>query len=136
MNKKLVFTMVTSLVLIACGEQKKFTPEGCEIIDIPACVNQASITISTKGHIVAPPHICPSPVQDIEVNVTPPNGKVGSVVTSPKKLEDPEHDWLNGTNDLNADGFTLSPPKGSPKGDYDYKVTFSDGYCIDPRISL
>ena len=136
MNKKLIFTMATSLVLIACGGQKEFTPEGCEIIDIPACVNQAFITINTKSHKVAPPHICPDPVQDIEVRVVPRNGEVGSVVTSPKKLNDPDHDWLNGTNDPDADNFTLSPPDGTPEGYYDYKVTFADGYCIDPRISL
>ena len=136
MNEKLIITMATSLVLIACAGQKEFTPEGCEIIEIPACVNQAFININAQGHVVAPPHICPDPVQDIEVRVTPPNGDVGSVVTSPKNLDDPAHDWLNGTNDPDPSRFTLSPPKGTPSGSYDYKVTFADGYCIDPRITL
>ena len=136
MNKKLAFAMPLSLVLIACGGPKDVTPKGCVASVVPwRCVETAKININTNSQKVSPRHICPESGEDIEVKVTPANGDVGSVVTSPKS-SDSEHDWLNGTNDPDVNGFTLSPPEGSPKGDYDYKVTFADGYCIDPRISL
>ena len=136
MNMKLAFALPLSLALIACEGQESSTSKGCVVVDIPwKCVETAKININTISQKVSPRHICPESGEDIEITVTPAGGDVGSVVTSPKS-SDSEHDWLNGTNDPDADGFTLSPPEGSPKGDYDYKVTFSDGYCIDPRISL
>lgn len=136
MNKKLMFTMTTSLVLIACGGVKDVTPKVCVVEVIPwRCVETAKININTISQKVSPRHICPEAGEDIEVKVTPHNGDVRSVATSPK-LSDSEHDWLNGTNDPDAGGFTLSPPDDSPKGNYDYNVTFADGHCIDPRISL
>jgi hypothetical protein len=136
MNKKLAFAMPLSLALIACTAQEIPTPKTCVAPKIPwRCVETNKININTNSHNVSPRHICPKTGENIEVKVTPANGDVGSVVTSPK-IDDPEHDWLNGTNDPDANGFTLSPPEGSPKGNYDFKVTFSDDYCIDPRISL
>jgi len=136
MNKKLAFAMPLSIALIACAGQDSTTSKDCIAVAIPwRCVETAKININTKSRKVSPRHICPKPGEEIVVNVTPAGKDVGSVATSPK-ISDTELDWLNGTNDPDADEFTLSPPEGSPKGNYDYKVTFSDGYCLDPRISL
>ena len=136
MNKKLAFAMPLSLVLIACGGPKDTTTTRCVEIDIPAqCVRRNSITINYQSHIVAPPHICADRTKPIKVRVTPADGPVRSVTTWPK-LNHPDHTWLKGTNDPDPNRFKLIPPPGIPEGEYDYGVTFEDGFCIDPRISL
>ena len=134
MIKKFVFTIVPiGLIFVAWGAQQVTVAQDCVVMDPPGmCQSASGITINRQSHIVAPPNYCASAGEDIQVRVVPANGPVGTVVTSPKI---PENTWLNGTNDPDPNGFELIVPADA-SGEYDYKVVFSDGYCIDPRISI
>jgi hypothetical protein len=136
MIKKFIFTVVPlGLILVACEAQQDFVPKECVVVDPPGmCANAPAIMIHTNTHIVAPPNYCASPGENIQVNVKPVGGEVGTVVTSPK-TDIPENAWLNGGNESDPNGFELIAPPDA-EGKYDYKVVFSDGYCIDPRISV
>ena len=135
MIKKFIFRVAPlGLILVACGQQEP-VPEDCVVVDIPdMCANAPAITINTTSDIVAPPNYCASAGDNIEVRVVPAGGAVGTVVTSPK-IDIPENAWLNGTNNPDPNGFVLIAPTDAT-GEYNYKVVFSDGYCIDPRISI
>jgi len=133
MNKLLAFTVPIGLLLVACGPHEPI-PQDCVVVEPPGmCANAPRITINHNTHVVAPPNYCADPGEDIEVRVVPANGDVGTVTTKPKS-DDPDHAWLNGTNDPGANGFILHAT--DVPGSYDYYVIFADDYCIDPRITI
>ena len=134
MIKKFVFTVVPiGLIFVAWGAQQVTVAQDCVVMDPPGmCANAPAITINTITHIVAPPNYCASPGENIQVRVVPAGGAVGTVETIAKV---PANTWLNGTNDPDPNGFELIVPADA-SGEYYYKVVFSDGYCIDPRISI
>ena len=136
MIKKFIFTIVPlGLILVACEAQQDRVPKECVVVDLPGmCASAPAIMIHTNTHKVAPPNYCARPGEDIQVNVRPIGGKVGTVVTSPK-IDIPENAWLNGGNESDSNGFELIVPPDA-EGEYNYKVVFSDGHCIDPMIKV
>lgn len=133
MIKKFIFTVVPlGLILVAWAQQDP-VPQECVVVEFPGmCQSASGITIVRQAHIVAPLNYCASAGDDIQVSVAPYNGPVGTVETIAK---DPANTWLNGTNDPDPNGFELIVP-ADVSGEYDYKVVFSDGYCIDPMIKV
>jgi len=138
MNKLLAFTVPIGLLLVACGPHQPI-PKDCVVVTIERdkCPSPpGGIMINRNGHAVTPINYClPQGEVIIQFTVKPPNGPLGSVTTKPKIEDDPAHDWLNGTNDPDANSFALDAT-GAPPGEYDYYVYFADGYCIDPRITI
>ena len=96
-------------------------PPECEPMDIPVCQNARVITINNNGKSVAPRNLCIDPGETITVNVVPE----GSA-----SIEGKSGGWPTGS----GSSFTLVAPEES--GEYDYNVYFSDGSCLDPRISV
>ncbi len=136
MNKKFIFTASMSLILVACAEQWVPVLEECQVVKIPAdCIsNPPQVTLVLKGHTAAPPIYCVEPGGTVKFRVLPPDSATDTVRTIPKDRDNPEHSWLNGSNDPDASGFELTAPDTT--GDYGYYVAFKDGHCIDPIIRV
>ncbi len=121
MNKKTFIAL--PLCLMALHGTSQVTAQGnCVPMDVPpTCQGGGTININNNSHNISPRTLCASPGETIEVIVTPAGteasifGKSGG--------------WPNGS----GAGFTISAPGD---GDYDYNVSFADGTCIDPRISV
>ena len=130
MNKIFVFTVPISLILVACA---KPALENCEVVVIPTNCNAKppAVTLNLKAHTAKPPNYCATRGKPVVFRVVPPGGETGTVRTIPKDDGDV---WLNGSNDPDADGFTLTAP--DKNGEYGYYVTFKDGHCIDPMIKV
>jgi hypothetical protein len=134
MNKLLVVSLPIALFLISCAPQQPIPAECVHVNSRDQCSNAPSININRNSHDANPPNYCADAGEDIEVRVTPANGPIGTVRTIPKS-DDPDHDWLNGTNNPGPNGFTLTAPDDA-SGEYRFYVVFSDGYCLDPRITI
>ena len=136
MNKKSL-TAATAIgiagLLQACAPQQIATMDyECEIVQIPACTgNPPSININVNSKNIAPPNYCAGPGETITFKVTPNNAPIRSVAVVPK---DPADIWMIGTNDPDANEFTVVTPSSSDE--YGYTVIFANGDCIDPRITV
>ncbi len=121
MNNK-VF-LVAPLCLIALhGTSQVTAQDNCVAVDVPpVCQGGGQININNNSHNISPPNLCASPGETIEVIVTPA-GTEASVFGK-------SGGWPNGS----GESFTITAPE---VGDYDYNVSFDDGSCIDPRISV
>jgi hypothetical protein len=119
MNKKLL--LAAPLCLLAFHGTSQVTAQACATQNIPAaCQGGGRITINNETRNVSPPNLCATPGQTIDVNVVPSGsasigGKGGG--------------WPAGS----GSSFTITAPGA---GNYDYNVTFQDGSCLDPRISV
>ena len=132
MNKIFVFTVPISLILVACGQQMGSGTQVCDVVEIKPCTgNPPVVTINTIPKKVAPAKFCVGPNGTVKFRVKPTGGAVGTVATIPKVVT---NFWLIGTNDPDADGFTLTAPDAV--GEYGYYVAFKDGHCIDPMIKV
>ncbi|MDX1482467.1 MAG: hypothetical protein R3315_12365 [Woeseiaceae bacterium] len=138
MNKRSQDSTLILLVAVslpACAPQNPAIADyDCEIVSIPACTgNPQSITINTNPNnkVVAPPNYCAGPNETITFKVTPTNSAKRSVAVVPKS---PGDIWMIGTNDPNANEFSIETP--ASEGEYGYTVIFADGTCIDPRITV
>ncbi len=122
MNKKVLFAL--PLCLIGFHGTSPVTAQGnCEQMSVPpVCQPGQQININNNSKNISPPNLCASPGQTIEVNVTP----AGTTASIDAK----SGDWPNGS----GSSFTITAP--SSAGSYDYYVTFQNGSCIDPRISV
>ena len=87
----------------------------------PVCQPGSGITINNQSRSVAPPNICVSPGQSISVTAVPDGGA---------SIQGKGGGWPNGS----GSSFTLTAPNAP--GEYDYNVFFSDGTCLDPRITV
>jgi hypothetical protein len=121
MNKKILIAI--PLCLAGYYGTMQVTAQGnCEAQSVPpVCQAGNRITINTNPHNISPPNICASPGQSIDVNVVPE----GSASISGK-----DGGWPNGS----GSSFVITAPDAV--GDYDYDVTFDDGSCIDPRVTV
>ncbi len=121
MNKKVLIALPLCLVGFH-GASQVTAQEGCEEMSVPqTCQQGRQININTNSRKISPPNLCAAPGDMIDVIVTPAgttasiNGKSGG--------------WPSGS----GSSFTITAPE---QGTYDYDVTFEDGSCIDPRISV
>jgi hypothetical protein len=121
MNKKILIAIPFCLVAIH-GTSQVTAQGGCEEQAVPSVCQRASgITVNTNSHNISPPNICVSPGETIDVNVVPE----GSV-----QIDGKGGGWPSGS----GSSFALTAPEAA--GDYDYNVTFEDGTCIDPRVTV
>ena len=132
MKKMFVITLPIALLLASCVVPP-VVPQQCVKLDPVACAPAAKITVTLANHGINPRNYCATAGQPIPVDVAPPNGQPGTVRFIPKNAA---NGWLQGVNSPNASGFVITPPNGTPPGEYEYYVVFSDGYCIDPRITI
>jgi hypothetical protein len=121
MTKK--FLIAIPFCLLGFHGTSQVTAQGtCEEQRPPdQCQAASSLTINTQSRNISPPNICMSPGQNIAVNVVPEGsasivGKGGG--------------WPIG----NGTSFSITAPAAA--GNYDYNVTFDDGTCIDPRVTV
>ena len=124
MNKN-VFLVIPLGLIGLYGTQQVTAKQGCAPMDPPPpaqCQNAPGITINNQSHTVSPPNICVQAGGTIGVNVVP-NG-IASVSGK-------DGGWPNGSDS----SFTLNVPN-TPGVAYEYNVTFDDGSCLDPRISV
>ncbi len=121
MNNK-IFAAIP-LCLIALHGTSQVTAQGsCEPMDVPpVCQGGGRITINTNSYNISPPNLCASPGETIVVNVTPA-GTEASVYGK-------NGGWPSGS----GASFTITAPDD---GEYNYNVSFADGTCIDPRITV
>ena len=125
MDKRLLTALPLSIVAFYGSSQ--VTAQGnCVPADVPPVCQPASrININNDGNVVAPRNICIAPGATITVGVTPRgttaimHGKGGG--------------WPYASNGGN-DSFTITAPMD--EGEYNYNVTFNDGSCVDPRITI
>ena len=121
MTKKLLLA-APILMLSFYGTTRLTAQPSCAPIDTPpVCQNTNQININNSGNSMGPPHICVDPGETITVNVSP-SGTTASVMGK-------DGGWPNGS----GAGFTITAPAS---GSYDYNVIFSDGSCVDPRITV
>jgi plastocyanin len=124
MNKKILIAMSVS-VFGLYGTSQVTAQDNCPVVEVPdQCAKGGQITINNNSNNVSPRNLCARPGDTITVNVTPNNttaivhGKNGG--------------WPYASNGSN-NKFTITAPA---EGDYNYNVTFHDGRCIDPRITV
>ena len=120
MTKK--FLIAIPFCLVGIYGISQVTAQGvCEARSVPEqCQNGSGITINTNSQNISPPNICMSPGQTIDVNVVPEGS--ASIIGK-------DGGWPSGSGtsfSITADGA----------GEYDYNVTFDDGICIDPRVTV
>jgi hypothetical protein len=108
------------------GSSQVIAQGACAPVETPAqCSGGQRITINNNSKTVSPRNLCARPGETITVNVTPNNttaivhGKDGG--------------WPYATNGPDSSMFTLYAPE---EGDYEYNITFQDGSCVDPRITV
>jgi len=124
MNKKILTTL--SLCVIGVHGTSQVTAQGaCTQVTVPpVCQGGSQININNMSKEISPPNLCATPGEAITVRVTPPgttaimHGKDGG--------------WPYASNGSN-ETFTIIAPGD---GEYNYNVTFEDGTCIDPRITV
>lgn len=121
MNKKILLAAPLGLLVFYGTSQVTAQHDECESMTIPVCQNGNRININNNGNVVAPPNLCVDPGETITVSVSPD----GTSAT----IESKDGVWPNAS----GSSFTLVAP-GS--GTYDYNVHFSDGSCLDPRITV
>ena len=121
MKKTILLAAPLGLVLFYGTSQVTAQDPECKSMDIPVCQDGTQITINNNGKAVAPPNLCVDPGETITVNVSP-DGTSASI-------EGKDGGWPSGS----GSSFTLVAPDS---GTYDYNVYFSDGSCLDPRISV
>jgi len=132
MIKKFIFMVLPLTLIVISWDANPQDPPCVVMTPTENCSNPPGITIHLKSHKVTPANFCAEAGKTIRVNVVPRNDPVETVQTIAK---DPANTWLNGTSASDPKGFELYVPADA-SGGYDYKVVFSDGYCIDPRISV
>lgn len=131
--------LTVTLVLFAFAVMQGCAPVGpatmnydCDIVTIPACTGSpSSINVNTAAEDIGPKNYCAGPNETVVFKVTPMGGTKRSVAVVPK---DPENIWMIGTNDPDANEFSIQTPAGT--GYYGYTVLFESGHCIDPRITV
>lgn len=121
MKKTILLAAPLGLVLFYGTSRVTAQDPECESMTIPVCQDGRQITINNNGKMVAPPNLCVDPGETITVNVSP-EGTSASI-------EGKEGGWPSGS----GTSFELVAPES---GTYDYNVYFSDGSCLDPRISV
>ena len=121
MKKTILLAAPLGFVLFYGTSQVTAQDPECESMTVPVCQDGTQITINNNGRMVAPPNLCVDPGETIEVKVTP-EGTSASI-------EGKNGGWPSGS----GASFTLVAPDS---GTYDYNVYFSDGSCLDPRISV
>ena len=121
MKKTILLAAPLGLVLFYGTSQVTAQDPECESMSIPVCQDGTQININNNGKVVAPPNLCVDPGETITVNVSP-DGTSASI-------EGKNGGWPSGS----GSSFTLVAPES---GTYDYNVYFSDGSCLDPRISV
>jgi len=121
MDKKILIAI--PLCLIGFHGTSQVTAQvTCQQMSVPpVCQPGGRININNRSKTVAPPNLCAAPGETIEVNVTP-TGTTASIIGK-----------SGGWPDAGGPSFTITAPG---EGDYDYKVIFEDGSCIDPRIKV
>ena len=122
MNKKVIFALPLCLIGFH-GTSQVTAQDNCKQMSVPpVCQGGRQININKISMNISPPNLCATPGETIQVNVTP-EGTTASIDAK-------SGDWPNGS----GSSFTITAP--SSTGSYDYYVTFQDGSCIDPRISV
>lgn len=121
MNKKVLVVLPLCLVGFH-GASQVTAQEGCEEMSVPpTCQAGRQININNNSKKISPRNLCAAPGDTIEVNVTP----AGTTAS----IDGKSGGWPSGS----GSSFTITAPD---QGTYDYDVTFEDGSCIDPRISV
>ena len=129
----------SSVVLLGAGLIQACAPQNsaianydCEIVSIPVCTGSPpSITINVQAKTIAPRNYCAPPNSVVRFDVRPINSPLRSTAVVPKN---PGDTWMIGTNDPDANEFTVETP--ATLDEYGYTVIFADGTCIDPRITV
>ena len=121
MNKK-VFVAIPLCLIVLHGTSQVTAQDNCEPMGaLPACQGGGQININNNSHNISPRNLCAAPGESIEVIVTPAG--------SSASIYGKSGGWPSGS----GTSFTITAPG---EGAYDYNVTFADGTCIDPRISV
>lgn len=116
------FVAIPLCLIVLHGTSQVTAQDNCEPMDVPpVCQGGSRININNNSHKISPRNLCASPGQTIEVKVTP-SGTVASIFGK-------SGGWPSGS----GESFTITAPD---VGAYDYNVSFADGTCIDPRISV
>ena len=121
MNKKVLIAIPLCLIGFHGTSQETAQAECRQISVPPVCQDGRRINISNNSKSMAPPHLCVSAGETIEVNVTPA-GTTASIIGK-------SGGWPSGS----GSSFTITAPAA---GTYDYNVIFQDESCIDPRITV
>jgi hypothetical protein len=121
MNKAILLAAPLGLVLFYGMPHLTAQEQECRTMSIPTCQDGTRITINNNGNTVAPPNLCVDPGKAITVSVSPEGTSA--------RMEGKDGGWPSGS----GQSFELVAP-GS--GAYDYNVYFSDGSCLDPRITV
>ena len=122
MNKKILVAL--PLCLIGFHGTSQVTAQGnCQQMSVPpVCQPGRQININNNSKNISPPNLCASPGETIQVNVTP-DGTTANIYGK-------NGGWPSGS----GPSFTITAP--DVVDSYDYNVTFDDGSCIDPRITV
>ena len=121
MKKTILLAAPLGLVLFYGTSQVTAQDGECRSMTVPVCQGGTRITINNNSNTVAPPNLCVDPGETITVNVSPEGTSA--------RMEGKDGGWPNGS----GSSFELVAPDS---GSYDYNVHFSDGSCLDPRITI
>ena len=121
MNKAILLAAPLGLVLFYGTTLVTAQEQECRTMSVPACQDGTRITINNNANTVAPPNLCVDPGETITVNVSPDG--------TAARIEGKSGGWPNGS----GSSFELVAPES---GTYDYNVYFSDGSCLDPRVTI
>ena len=121
MKKTILLAAPLALVLFYGTPHVTAQQPECKTMSVPTCQDGTRITINNNSNTVAPPNLCVDPGETITVSVSPEG--------SSARIEGKSGGWPSGSGST----FTLVAPES---GTYDYNVYFSDGSCLDPRISV
>lgn len=136
--KKILATAMTCALVAGCGPKDMDDETGCVTLGYPeACTgnpNLPKVTINRNTLKVSPPRVCANSGTTLEITLVPtPEYEPGDTVITPKAAE---NDWLQGDNSGDKNLIEIEIPLETGTDEYDYKVDFSDGKCIDPRVDV
>lgn len=141
MNKKILCVLPLSFLVVACtSQQGLMSLGGCETrrptehcVDNRAGGTTPFVNVTTKGWKVAPPNVCVSAGDTLEIRFqgpTPAPNTLGTIPIGSAAF------WLVGRNSPDDEMIVLTVPDGPGRGDYfDYAILSESNGCVDPRAT-
>ena len=138
MNRKLLFVLPLSWLLVGCAERtSELVCEEYSGPDVPCNPAQdpqvPHVTLNTNSLRVDPSCVRAKRGTTLVFNLRPKNDNtLGSAKIFPKDKKDT---WLKGTNDTDKDYIRIPVPAKLKPGPRDYGFVVSDT-CVDPRVAV
>jgi len=148
MNKKLIFVIPLSALVMACATPQSTPTPLSQIMNCKAgpvanaCPpgladrNKVKINVTPGNVTVTPPVVCAEHGTDITVTITKaaavPDPLI--VVTVPKNASD---GWIVNSNGTGSTTMTIGVPAATTVDEmYGYFVVTNNGKCLDPKIHV